>query len=50
MIETILLTVIVLTVLVSGILVYAGIRALPETLQDLGYTSKELTIWEEPNP
>lgn len=50
MIETILLAVIVLMVLVGGILVYAGIKALPDTLRDLGYTSKELTIWEEPNP
>ena len=50
MIETVLLSVIILVVLVGGILVYAGIKALPETLRDLGYTSKELTIWEEPKP
>lgn len=50
MIETILLAVIVLMVLVGGILVYASIKALPDTLRDLGYSTKELTIWERSKP
>ena len=50
MIEIVLLTVICLLAIVGGILVYASIKALPDTLRDLGYSSKELTVWEESTP
>lgn len=50
MMEIILLAVICLLAAVGGILVYAGLKALPDTLRDLGFSAKELTSWEESKP
>ena len=47
MVDIIVLIVILLPVLVILLLLFASMLALPATLESLGYSSKELTIWGE---
>jgi hypothetical protein len=45
MLEAIVLAIVILPTLIFLLLVVASILALPITLQSMGYSRKELTIW-----
>ena len=47
MLEAIVLVIVILPSLVFLLLLFASLLALPGTLESLGYSSKELTIWGE---
>ena len=47
MLEAIVLVIVILPSLVFLLLLFASMLALPGSLESLGYSSKELTIWGE---